>query len=148
MAGQVYPLTLYYDSHCPLCLAEMQNLMLRNEQGKLIFVDIHAADFIPPTGHSQKRLLERIHAKQADGQIIHSLEALRRAYEAVGLGCVTGFTRWPLLGRLLDGFYPIFARHRHRIPQLISQGIFNHAARRALKKRCDTNGSCSIARKE
>jgi len=148
MTSSIYPLTLYYDSHCPLCLAEMQNLMLRNEQGKLIFTDIHAADFIPPTGYSQKTLLERIHAKQADGQIIHSLEVFRRAYEAVGLGWVTSFTRWPLLGRFLDSFYPIFARHRHRIPKFISQGIFNYAARRALKNRCDANGSCSIEPKE
>ncbi|KXU34101.1 hypothetical protein AXE65_07775 [Ventosimonas gracilis] len=41
------------------------NPMLRNEQGKLMFTDIHAGDFIPPTGYSQKTLLERIHAKQA-----------------------------------------------------------------------------------
>jgi len=148
MTGSIYPLTIYYDSHCPLCMAEMQNLMLRNEQGKLIFADIHAADCIPPAGYSQKTLLERIHAKQADGQIIHSLEVFRRAYEGVGLGWVTGFTRWPLLGRFLDSFYPIFARHRHRIPKVISQGIFNHAARRALKNRCDANGSCTIAPKE
>jgi len=148
MTSTIYPLTIYYDSRCPLCLAEMQNLMLRNQQNQLIFADIWAEDFTPPDGYSQQRLLERIHAQQADEQIIHSLEVFRRVYQAVGLGWVTGFTRWPLLGRLLDGFYPIFARYRHLIPSFISQGIFNYAAHRALKNRCDADGACAITPKE
>ena len=32
MNETVYPLTLYYESACPLCKAEMQNLMLRNTE--------------------------------------------------------------------------------------------------------------------
>jgi len=144
MDDAIYPLTLYYNSRCPMCLAEIQNLMLRNEQGKLIFADIHAEGFIAPQGYSQQRLLERIHAKRADGQIIHSLEVFRTAYAAVGLRWVAAFTRWPLLGRFMDWFYPIFARNRHRLPKLISQGIFNLAARRAVKKHCDSNGSCAV----
>jgi len=145
MSSQVYPLTLYYDSSCPLCKAEMENLMLRNQQGKLMFQDIHAQGFIPPEGYTQAMLLERLHGKQADGRIIHSLAVLRYAYAAVGLGWVAGFTRWPLLKPLMDGLYRFFARHRHRIPAFIGQGIFHLAARRALKKHCAGSGSCAIA---
>jgi len=145
MHDAIYPLTIYYDSHCPLCRAEMENLMLRNENGKLVFADIHAQGFTPPQGRSRQDLLARIHARQANGTVIHSLEVFRCAYQAVGLGWVTAFTGWPLIGRFMNGFYPVFARHRHRMPRWIGQGIFEYAARRALKKRCDPDGSCRIA---
>lgn len=31
----IYPLTLYYDGACPMCRAEMHNLMLRNSRNFL-----------------------------------------------------------------------------------------------------------------
>lgn len=43
-----YPLTIYYDASCPLCHAEMHNLMLRNSQGLLQFVDASPVDFTSP----------------------------------------------------------------------------------------------------
>jgi len=144
MSEGIYPLTIYYDSHCPLCHAEMKNLMLRNEERKLIFADIWAEGFTPPHGYSTQDLQTRIHARQANGTIIHSLAVFRRAYEAVGLGWVTAFMRWPLIGLFMNWFYPIFARHRHRIPRFISEGIFNYAARRAVQRRCTLDGSCHI----
>jgi len=145
MHDTIYPLTIYYDSHCPLCRAEMENLMLRNENGKLVFADIHAQGFTPPQGRSRQDLLARIHARQADGRLLHNLDALRRAYEAVGLGWVTAPVRWPLLGRFLQGLYPVFARNRQRIPRFMSRALFGCAARRALKKRCAPDGSCRMA---
>jgi len=145
MSEGIYPLTIYYDSHCPLCKAEMDNLMLRNEEHKLVFADIWAEGFSLPQGYSAQDLQTRLHARQANGALIHSLAVFQRAYEAVGLGWVTAFLRWPLIGPFMNWFYPIFARHRHRIPRWISQGIFHYAARRALKKRCTPDGSCRMA---
>jgi len=140
----IYPLTIYYDSHCPLCKAEMENLMLRNTEGKLVFADIWADGFILPSGYSRQDLQARIHARQANGTMIHSLEVFRYAYEAVGLAWVMAFIRWPLIGPAMAWFYPVFARHRHCIPRCISQGIFNYAARRATQRRCTVDGSCQI----
>ena len=49
MTHSLYPLTLYYDGACPLCMAEMRNLMLRNErEQRLRFVDIAAPAFAVP----------------------------------------------------------------------------------------------------
>ena len=44
MDPAIYPLTLYYESACPLCNAEMSNLMLRNTGGHLLFADVSAPD--------------------------------------------------------------------------------------------------------
>jgi predicted DCC family thiol-disulfide oxidoreductase YuxK len=38
-----YPLTIYYDASCRLCDGEMRNLMLRNTEGRMVFVDASAA---------------------------------------------------------------------------------------------------------
>lgn len=149
MPPSIYPLTLYYDSRCALCNAEMTNLMLRNTAGRLRFADVWAPDFEgPPAPCTRQDLLALIHARQADGTVIRGVEVFRRAYEAVGLGWVTGATRWPLLGPLADACYPVLARNRHRIPRPFVQLLFGCALRRAAehaaRQRCDTQGRCRL----
>jgi len=148
MNDNIYPLTLYYDSRCATCMAEIRNLMLRNQDGQLVFADIWADDMTPPPGYSREMLLSRLHAQQADGTVIHSLEAFRRIYAAVGMDWVGAVTRWPLIGRLGDWVYPIFARHRHRVPRIVIRFLFEYPARRAARRfqrnRCDLGGSCRL----
>ncbi|KTT06843.1 DCC1-like thiol-disulfide oxidoreductase family protein, partial [Pseudacidovorax intermedius] len=48
MNPDVYPLTLYYDASCPMCDAEMTHLRLRDEAGRLAFVDASAPGFDAP----------------------------------------------------------------------------------------------------
>ncbi|MET0519879.1 MAG: DCC1-like thiol-disulfide oxidoreductase family protein, partial [Burkholderiaceae bacterium] len=68
MNSTIYPLTLYYESACPLCDAEMRNLRLRNHAGLLNFVDISAHGFRDfPPGTDMAALLGLIHAQRADG---------------------------------------------------------------------------------
>ena len=96
MDPAIYPLTLYYESACPLCNAEMSNLMLRNAGDHLRFVDVSAPDFSElPAGTTMQDLLELIHARRADGRVIKGVEVFRLAYQAVGLGWVSAAMRWP-----------------------------------------------------
>jgi len=144
MHADIYPLTIYYDSRCPVCQAEKDNLALHNDAGNLLFADIWASDFEPPPGRTADDLLERIHGLQANGQLIDSVELLRRAYEGVHMGWMLAFTAWPVLGRVADWLYPRFARNRNRIPPWIGQALFGYMARRYLKKRCGKDGVCAI----
>lgn len=149
MASIPYPLTLYYDSRCALCNAEMGNLMLRNTAELLRFADVWAPDFEgPPGACTQQDLLTLIHARQADGTVIRGVEVFRLAYEAVGLGWVTAATRWPLLGRLADACYPVLARNRHRIPPMVTRLVFGRALRRAAEhaasQQCTPHGTCRL----
>lgn len=149
MLPSVYPLTIFYDSRCPLCKAEMGNLMLRNASGKLQFTDVWSPEFEgPPAGYTQQDLLALIHARRADGTVVSGVEVFRLAYEAVGLGWVTQATRWPVVGRLADAGYPWLARNRYRIPQVFVRVLFGRALRRAAEnaaaRRCDTEGSCRL----
>lgn len=142
-ASSTYPLTIYYESACPLCNAEMSNLMLRNTDGLLRFEDVSAPGFnAPPAGTTLHDLLELIHAQKADGSVIKGVEVFRLAYGAVGLGWVTAATRWPLIGTLADRAYPVLARNRHRIPRRLVTFLFETAARRAAQRAAE-RGHCT-----
>jgi predicted DCC family thiol-disulfide oxidoreductase YuxK len=139
---QTYPLTLYYEGACPMCRAEMANLMLRNTRGELQFVDISdpAFDAVPP-GLTLDDLLALAHARTADGRIVKGVEVFRLAYAAVGLEWVSFAMRLPVLGGVLDRAYPVLARNRHRLPRRLVAAVFEgpwrRAAERAAAARCD-----------
>ena len=131
----IYPLTLYYESACALCNGEMTNLMLRNTDGKLRFVDVSAPGFnSPPPGTTLDDLLELIHAQKADGSVVRGVEVFRLAYRAVGLDWVVAATGWPILGPMADKLYPVIARNRHRIPRALTHLLFETTVRRAAKR--------------
>lgn len=149
MTTTLYRLTLYYESACALCNGEMTNLMLRDTEGKLRFVDVSAPGFDSPLpGTTTADLLERIHAQTADGRVLRGVEVFRHAYRAVGLGWLVAPTNWPLLGPLADKLYPVLARNRHRIPRVVSHLLFETATRRAAERaalrRCHPGGACEL----
>lgn len=141
-AEGVYPLTIYYESACALCNAEMRNLMLRNTGQKLIFVDISAPGFADlPPGTTREELLELIHARQADGTVIKGVDVFRHAYRAAGLSWVAHGLELPVLGRLADRLYPWVARNRHHFPRPLVSLMFETAIRRAAM-RAAARGAC------
>lgn len=140
----IYPLTLYYDSRCPLCNAEMTNLRLRDRAGLLRFADVWSPGFAGPPGATHEELLTVIHGTTADGRVLRGVEVFRRAYEAVGLGWVTAATRLPLVGALADRLYPVLARNRYRLPRWLVGGLFERASRRAALRRCAPGDRCDL----
>jgi predicted DCC family thiol-disulfide oxidoreductase YuxK len=137
----IYPLTIYYESACPLCNAEMTNLMLRNTNQLLVFADVSAPGFNAlPEGTTLQAMLELIHARRADGAVIKGVEVFRLAYEAVGMNRVASALRLPVLGWMADRSYPWVARNRHRFPRalirLVFEGDVRRAAERAAEARC------------
>jgi len=143
-----FPLTLFYESACPLCDSEMRNLMLRNTEGLLRFVDVSAADFAgPPPGCSREDLLTLMHGLRADGRVIRGVDVFRLAYLAVGLPAVSRALSLPVLRQLSDALYPWIARHRHQFPRWISRLLFGRALRKAAehaagRARCNSE-SCA-----
>jgi predicted DCC family thiol-disulfide oxidoreductase YuxK len=144
MSKQTYPMTVYYDASCALCNGEMSNLMLRNTEGLLVFVDASPVDFVSPVpGTTQHDLMNMIHAVQADGRVVRGVEVFRLAYGAVGLGWVTAPTTWPVLRQLADRAYPWLVRNRYRIPRPLVHFLFEGATRRAAEaahRRARCNG--------
>jgi predicted DCC family thiol-disulfide oxidoreductase YuxK len=141
-------LTIYYDASCPLCMSEMSNLMLRNREGRVNFVDASDPAFESPLpGCDRAELMRVIYAQTADGRVLQGVAALRAVYAAVGLGWVLAPTAWPLLRQLADVAYPWVARHRHHVPRALVRWIFEGAARRAALQAAHqspcSNGQCT-----
>ena len=140
-----YPLTLYYESACPLCLSEMTNLMLRNTQGLLQFVDVSAPDFQVPEGVTREALLTLMHGHTANGEWLRGVTVFELAYRAAGLPQVSRLlsNRW--LRPVADRLYPVIARNRHHLPRWLPHLMFETALRRAAEQahqqRCDA-GVC------
>jgi len=143
---RTYPLTLYYDATCPLCMAEMRNLMLRNTDGMLAFVDASAPDFASPVPNAdQAALMRSLHGVWADGRTVVGVDAIHEAYRAVGLGWITAFTQWPMLDRMSAHLYRWIARHRHSFPRRLVLMVFEGASRRAAQQahaRINCHASC------
>lgn len=141
-APAIYPLTLYYDGACPMCRAEMHNLMLRNRRELLAFVDISVPGFSgQPPGATQQDLMTLIHASQADGTLVKGVDVFRLAYSAAGLPWVSTLVRLPVIGPLADRLYPWIARFRHHIPRPLVVLLFETAARRAAAQAAE-RGHC------
>ena len=109
-------LTLFYDSQCPLCLAEMRQLHKHDLAGELAFVDLHDADIKQQiAGIDRQRAMQVLHARRADGAVIKGLDVTRAAWSIVGKHRWLAILRWPLVRPLADAAYRVFARHRYRI---------------------------------
>jgi predicted DCC family thiol-disulfide oxidoreductase YuxK len=112
-------LTLLYDGACPLCCREVRMLRRRDRQHngpqpRLAFVDIDAVDYEPQAhaGIDYRLAMGRIHAIRADGEVLSDLAVFRQAYALVGLGWLLAPSGWPLLNRLANGAYGLWARWR------------------------------------
>lgn len=113
MDTQAYPLEFLYDGHCPICRFDVAKLRRADRHGRLVFLDVTAPGFAPSLyGRTLDELLERIHARRADGRIVEGPEVFRLALGAVGLGWAVVPTRWPGLSCLTEMAYRWFARNR------------------------------------
>jgi predicted DCC family thiol-disulfide oxidoreductase YuxK len=126
MAG--HDIEVFFDGDCPLCRREIAMLQRRDRQQRIRFTDIAAPGFeAGALGTDQATLMGRIHGRLPDGTWIDGVEVFRRLYTAVGLGWLVSLTRLPVLSRLIEVAYDVFARHRLR-----------------LTGRCPDDGSCKL----
>lgn len=121
MTASSYPLTLFYDSYCPLCVSEMALLRELDTQHRLRFEDIHAPDFIQRFPHIDPKAADRIlHGEFADGQLIFGLDVTHQSWAAVEKKPWLGVLRWPLVRWFADLAYRLFARHRYTVSYLLT----------------------------
>ena len=114
-------LTLFYDGYCPLCVAEMNKLKHYDSNEWLAFVDIQSPLFSESYPNlSWQQLNDRIHGMLPDGRLVSGLDVTYLAWKLVGKGWVYAPLRWPLLARVADLAYNVFAKHRYRISFLLT----------------------------
>ncbi len=107
---------LLYDGECPFCRREVEWLKRRDRHGRLALEDIAAIGFDPARyGLTRQEVAGVLHGILPDGRVVRRVEALRQAYQAVGLGWLVAPTRLPIVRGVLDGLYGVFAGHRVRL---------------------------------
>ena len=126
-------LTIFVDSHCPLCMAEMQQLMSLDTSKKIIIEDLHASDFIQRYPHIDPvKAFRKLHGQLDDGRILFGLDVTCLAWSLVGKHRWLAILRWPLIRYPADAAYYLFARYRNVISSLV------------MGKRCP--GNCSVTK--
>ena len=113
--SQNWKIKLLYDGACPLCVREVNFLKRKDgDRGLIKFVDV-ADDAYQPAdnaGVDFETAMRRIHAVLPDGEIVQNVEVFRRTYELLGIGWIYAITKLPLVGRLADALYDLWADYR------------------------------------
>ncbi|GAA5317292.1 MAG: DUF393 domain-containing protein [Candidatus Pelagadaptatus aseana] len=129
-------LTIFYDSTCPLCVAEMDKLRGLDSHHRIALVSLQ--DESVAQRYPQLDVVKAMSVLQgllASGRYIEGLDVTHRAWTLVGRGYLTAPLRWPGIRWLADRAYLWFARNRYRVSALLTG-----------KSNCD-NGQCSVPRK-
>ena len=110
-------LTIFFDGECPLCKREVDFLQSRNQKSYLKFIDINCSDFCTYINHeiTYKKAMERIHALKSDGSLIKDIEVFQEAYKLIGLGWIYAPTKLPVINKLIEFIYGLWAKNRLRI---------------------------------
>ncbi|PHV12002.1 thiol-disulfide oxidoreductase DCC family protein [Chitinimonas sp. BJB300] len=113
-------LTLFFDSRCALCAAEMHRLARWDKHGCLAYIDMHGEGFdAADYGTTLAAMDAELHGLDAQGHLMVGIDAIAAAYTAVGLGWLV----WPLKVELTKPLwgrtYRWFARNRYRVSRLM-----------------------------
>ncbi|MDK2124107.1 thiol-disulfide oxidoreductase DCC family protein [Parachitinimonas caeni] len=117
---QTYPLMLFYDGACPLCVTEMTRLHQRDRAGHLQMVDIARPDFQPERyGASLDAMRTELHGLTADGRLLVGIDAIYASYAAVGWGWLAAPLKISPLKPFWRRAYRWLARNRYRASQVL-----------------------------
>jgi len=116
-----FPLRIFYDGACPLCSREIEHYRRQDQAGRLIPVDISAADFNPePFGIPLSAFTFELHAIDQAGQIYRGVEAFRVIWQAfpdsTGYRTLATLVALPVINPLARFGYRVFARLRPFLP--------------------------------
>ena len=144
--SNIYPLTIYYDSSCPLCNQEIIRLKQHDQVDNLKLIDCSAEDYAAPAGAPDRQLMmQLLHTQTADGTWVIGVPAFRLAYAGVGFHFVADWLDKPYIKHVMNRVYPLIARNRYLIPGWLAHIWFNWLAMQAQRKsHACANGQCNI----
>ncbi|HEY9825346.1 MAG TPA: DUF393 domain-containing protein [Stenomitos sp.] len=144
-----WQIKLLYDGECPLCLREVKTLAQRDAgRGIVAFVDIADLNYEPEQngGVSYEDAMGRIHAVLPDGSVIQGVEVFRRVYAALGLGWVYAPTGWPIVNRIVDFLYMLWAEWRFALTGRPALSVLIAERERRLAANTKTTAECHTTR--
>ena len=115
-------LRIFYDGHCPLCLAEMRQLKHHDHDNKIELINLHDEDFSKRYPYiDPSKANDILHGQSIEsGELFYGLDVTCKAWSLVGKHKWLMMLRWPLVRHIADAFYLFFARYRSRISYLLT----------------------------
>eukprot|EP00607_Mallomonas_marina_P005524 CAMPEP_0182427896 /NCGR_PEP_ID=MMETSP1167-20130531/20646_1 /TAXON_ID=2988 /ORGANISM="Mallomonas Sp, Strain CCMP3275" /LENGTH=152 /DNA_ID=CAMNT_0024610469 /DNA_START=209 /DNA_END=667 /DNA_ORIENTATION=- len=112
-----WKIDLLYDSDCPICMMEVRFLQKRDIHGKIKFTDLNSITYSPIEhgGVEFESGMRKLRAVLPDNTVVVGVEVFRKTYEAIGLGWVFEATNIPVIGKVADTIYDVWAENRLRI---------------------------------
>lgn len=132
----VFPLRVFYDGSCSVCATEVERYGRKDQDGRLILVDISAKDFDPhPFGITLAEFMYQMHVIDRSGRVFRGVEAFWAIWQAFPSSTLLGLCGkliiLPLVNPLARLVYRMFAGIRGYLPK--------------RPKSC-ASGSCRIGR--
>jgi predicted DCC family thiol-disulfide oxidoreductase YuxK len=110
-----WKIKLLFDGDCPLCVREVNFLKRKDaDRGLINFVDIAAKNYDPADNANIdfETAMGRIHGVLPNGEIVQNVEVFRQIYDILGIGWIYAVTKLPLVGKLADILYGVWADYR------------------------------------
>lgn len=112
-------LTIFYDSHCPLCSLEMQKLKLYDKQDVIVLEDLHQNDFESLFPHIDINKAMNILHGEYQAKVLLALDVTHRAWTLVGRGALVTPLQIPIIKQIAHGGYLLLAKYRHPISNFL-----------------------------
>ena len=152
-----YPMTIFYDASCPLCLREVSLLKRYDPTDQIRLTDCSPIDFAPVDGYGRDAMMRLIHARDAAGQWLVGAPVFAAAYRAAGFASVASLWGSARLQPFWRVVYPWIAANRMVLSRLgatsalgwVLHRLHARAAKQALaaSRGCD-DGVCEVAETE
>ncbi len=127
---------IFYDDKCPICQSEIAYFYQKYPERITPIAISMAMDELNKAGISQIDALTYLHAKDEQGTLYQAMDAVRLLYKTCDRKWVFLFDL-PIIKALSDFIYPIFARHRYKIPKWLIGMVFGKTITCA-------DGSCAL----
>jgi predicted DCC family thiol-disulfide oxidoreductase YuxK len=147
-------LTAYYDGHCSLCTAEMNEIQALDTHGEIALVDCSAEDFDDEAtrmaGITRSELLGAMHVRDVLGDWHRGVDAIALLYATVGAPWLARAWAHPLTRPLTRRLYPWVVAHRQTLSRLgldlVAPRVLRLFAQRHQQRHVPhcAHGSCRI----
>ena len=109
-------LTIFHDDSCVICRTEMARFYSIYSADMDLIALSHGTDELEQHGIKLEDALTLMHVIDEQGKLHIGMEAIRLMYRRLGKPKTAWFTSLPVLRGFFDWLYPIFARHRYKMP--------------------------------
>jgi predicted DCC family thiol-disulfide oxidoreductase YuxK len=117
-----FPITVFYDGSCSVCSAEIEHYRRKDHEGRLVLVDISAADFKPDRFNIDlQAFMYELHVIDRKGNVYKGIEAFWAIWQAFPASTLYGMMgtliTLPVINPLARLCYKGFAGIRTYLPK-------------------------------